>query len=124
MKKIVLIIALLLMSALAFWLGRDSAAINDTADAAFAQLQIMGEYDEIVVTSPSGEVVDLNQEGPILLPVDEVEDYTVRLEGQARWVVIMVSSLDGQSHWLFIENVDGSWITHAGVTAITSYHWD
>lgn len=94
-------------------------------DARFARLQVMGEYDRIVLTSPSGEIIDLNQERPILIPVGEVEDYSIRLEGQAEWVVIMVSSRDGEAHYLFIENAENTaWITHTGITAVTSYHFD
>lgn len=93
--------------------------------AQYAQVQIMGKFDgEALLVSPDGEVIDLRQEGPILVTTNKVEDYTVRLQGEAEWVTIMVSSRDGEAHYLFLEGADGSWITHTGITALTMYNFD
>lgn len=136
MKRYILeVLPIAIVLALGMLIARASSIPPVTSDVVtytqivagqLAQLQIMGEYDtdDLTITSPSGEVIDLKNDGPILIPVEVVDDYTIHLKGDARWITIMVTSYDGLEHWLSIEGDTSGWTIQAGNTAITSYHWD
>lgn len=106
-----------------FRISWGESSTNTEIPAGMARIMVIGEFDRAELVSPESEKIDLRTEGPILVPVDEVERYVVHVMGDKSWMDIVVTSYDGKARWAFALEDNTETIYQAGNSAITSYHW-
>lgn len=123
-RSVMLMLAVGIVLAAAYLLVNEQKRYNLNIPRGFAQVEVMGEFGDADLVSPSGERINLRQEGPILVPADEAEQYVVHVKGDKTWMDIIVTSFDGEARWVFALEDAGGTIFRAGNSAITSYHWD
>lgn len=97
---------------------------NTGIPAGMAAVSVVGEFADAELISPEGKKTSLMGEGPILVPVDEVERHVVHFMGDKEWANIVATSFDGETRYVYALEDGSEWIFRAGNTAITSYHWD